>query len=58
MVDRCVICGDIIPEGSEVCPVCRNKWITDEDSFREVKSRRIENTEKKGKRGDRRIVIQ
>jgi len=23
MEDRCVICGEIIPEGSHVCPTCR-----------------------------------
>lgn len=22
MVDRCVICGEIIPEGTQVCPKC------------------------------------
>ena len=22
MENRCVICGDIIPEGTQVCPIC------------------------------------
>ena len=25
-VDKCVICGKIIPEGSQVCTECRNEW--------------------------------
>lgn len=25
-VDRCLICGEIIPEGSQVCTACRNKY--------------------------------
>ena len=25
-VDRCLICGEVIPEGSQVCPACRNKY--------------------------------
>ena len=25
MEDRCVICGDIIPEGRQVCPNCEDK---------------------------------
>ena len=25
MVDRCVICGAVIPEGREVCPICEHK---------------------------------
>lgn len=25
MVDRCVCCGEIIPEGRQVCPKCRHK---------------------------------
>lgn len=24
-VNRCVCCGDIIPEGMMVCPICLNK---------------------------------
>lgn len=24
MVDRCVSCGEIIPEGLQVCPLCEN----------------------------------
>ena len=25
MVDRCAICGDPVPEGREVCPLCQDK---------------------------------
>ena len=25
MTDRCVMCGEIIPEGRQVCPECENK---------------------------------
>ena len=25
-VDKCVICGKIIPEGSQVCTECHNEW--------------------------------
>ena len=25
-VDRCLICGEAIPEGSQVCTACRNKY--------------------------------
>ena len=25
-VDRCLICGEVIPEGSRVCTACRNKY--------------------------------
>ena len=24
--ERCVMCGDIIPEGRMVCPICEKKW--------------------------------
>ena len=24
MIDRCVVCGEIVPEGRQVCPVCEN----------------------------------
>lgn len=26
MEDRCVMCDDIIPEGTQVCPVCQKKY--------------------------------
>lgn len=29
-VDRCLICGEVIPEGSQVCTTCRNKYETGE----------------------------
>lgn len=25
-IDRCLICGEVIPEGSQVCTACRNKY--------------------------------
>lgn len=25
-VDRCLICGEVTPEGSQVCTACRNKY--------------------------------
>lgn len=25
MVDRCMICGDPIPEGRQVCPICEDR---------------------------------
>lgn len=28
MEDRCVMCGDIIPEGRMVCPVCEERVLT------------------------------
>ena len=29
MVDRCVCCGEIIPEGRQVCPACESKVRSD-----------------------------
>lgn len=29
MVDRCVICGDIVPEGTQVCRRCENSSSND-----------------------------
>ena len=26
MEERCICCGDIIPEGRQVCPICEAKW--------------------------------
>lgn len=25
MVDRCAMCGDPVPEGRQVCPICEDK---------------------------------
>lgn len=25
MEDRCVICGEVVPEGTMICPICRDK---------------------------------
>ncbi|MBR1750943.1 MAG: hypothetical protein IJ740_08725 [Ruminococcus sp.] len=59
MEDRCVICGNIIPEGTEICPQCYKKWLADEENDPEKTRRRIRdmNKEQKEKRGDERIVI-
>lgn len=27
MVDRCLICGEIVPEGRNVCPSCENLYV-------------------------------
>lgn len=27
-VDKCVICGEIVPEGRQVCPACENNFTT------------------------------
>ena len=56
MEDRCLICGNIIPEGTEVCPLCSRKWLPEEDQGPE-KNRPID--KKKGhkrKRGGKRRV--
>ena len=31
-VDRCVMCGEIIPEGQQVCGLCKHKTDLDEVS--------------------------
>lgn len=32
MEERCVICGEIIPEGRQVCPLCEKKYGGKDDS--------------------------
>lgn len=27
MIDRCVMCGEIVPEGRQVCPNCEKQYI-------------------------------
>ena len=27
-VDRCIICGEIVPEGYEVCPYCWDEYFS------------------------------
>ena len=27
MEERCVVCGAVIPEGRQVCPLCEKRWI-------------------------------
>ena len=31
MVDRCVCCGAVIPEGTEVCINCRHQYLDSEN---------------------------
>lgn len=26
MEERCIVCGDIIPEGRQVCPICNREY--------------------------------
>lgn len=34
MSDRCVCCGEIIPEGRQVCPQCeKNPWKAINDAY-------------------------
>lgn len=37
MVDRCVVCGEIIPEGRMVCPDCEQAAILKELKQQETK---------------------
>ena len=32
MEDHCVMCGEIIPEGRQVCPLCEKKYGGSDDS--------------------------
>jgi len=36
-VDRCVMCGEIIPEGQQVCGLCKHKTELEETINREGK---------------------
>ena len=58
MEDRCVICGNIVPEGTDVCPRCYQKWITDTGSAPKKPGRRAKENNKKKKKGERTSVIQ
>lgn len=31
VVDRCAICGEPVPEGRQVCPLCQDKYTKGED---------------------------
>ena len=31
MEERCVCCGEIIPEGRQVCPMCEKKGYEDDE---------------------------
>lgn len=37
MEDRCVVCGEIIPEGSHICKSCENKYLRDDDERSDAK---------------------
>ena len=56
MENRCLICGRIVPEGTEVCPLCLKKWLPDEDDDPE-KLQSIKKANEQKKKGDERIVI-
>ena len=32
MEDRCVCCGEIIPEGKQVCPMCEMRCAKEDDN--------------------------
>lgn len=34
--NRCVSCGEIIPEGGQVCPVCMAKAIRQQEKYEKV----------------------
>jgi hypothetical protein len=36
-VDRCVICGEIVPEGMQVCPACMKKSGASEKEIKAAK---------------------
>jgi len=44
MEDRCVMCGEIIPEGRMVCPVCEERVLTRKGE-QTMKARTIRETE-------------
>lgn len=44
MEDRCVMCGEIIPEGRQVCPVCEERILTRKGETT-MKARTIKETE-------------
>ena len=48
MVDRCVICGEIIPEGRQVCPMCESR--RDADELDRVDMRHIRMPGRRGRR--------
>ena len=41
MEERCVMCGAIIPEGKQVCPICEAKTQGDGNDIRMVVDSRI-----------------
>ena len=53
MEDRCLICGSMVPEGTEVCPICIHKWLPDKDEYDTQKLRQVIKAKKqRGKRSD------
>lgn len=57
MEDRCVICGEIVPEGTEVCPQCVKKWLPQGARDTEGPEQEDLRTEKRKRRGDRAIDL-
>ena len=37
--NKCVVCGEIIPEGRQVCPNCENKRIKDKHGYKRITER-------------------
>ena len=33
MVDTCVCCGEVIPEGRQICYVCENCLMTEDETY-------------------------
>ena len=42
MIDRCVSCGEIVPEGRMVCPMCESGSIPIRDKEKEIKEQNYE----------------
>ena len=40
-VNRCVCCGEIIPEGRMVCPVCESKTMRRKTQYKNGRLRRL-----------------
>lgn len=56
MEDRCLICGSIVPEGTEVCPQCSRKWLPDDDIDLDILLHTIRKKKQTEKEGDEQSV--
>lgn len=50
-VDRCVMCGEIVDEGRQVCEACENKVNREHDAFLAKKAAMEAEAKQKPKRG-------